>query len=131
MLRIDPTQGEFRVVFGATATSPNEIAILSRSVIRILSELSATVEVPIEHQVNGSAPPLGDVATNAQPMFRVHSCTKKPHDSFAAVCYDGHWFWIEKSDFASKRTMSYLLVLLALADTGAKESLPVITIQAN
>ena len=31
----------------------------------------------------------------------------------------------------SKRTLAYLLVLLALADTGEKESLPVITIQAN
>jgi len=27
--------------------------------------------------------------------------------------------------------MAYLVVLLALADTGAKENLPVITIQAN
>jgi len=27
--------------------------------------------------------------------------------------------------------VSYLLVLLALSDTGAKENLPVITIQAN
>ena len=48
-----------------------------------------------------------------------------------AVCYEGQWFWIEKSDFASKGAMAYLLVLLALSDTGAKESLPVITIQAN
>ena len=43
----------------------------------------------------------------------------------------GRWFWIDKTDFRSKRTMSYLLVLLALSDTGAKENLPVITIQAN
>jgi hypothetical protein len=47
------------------------------------------------------------------------------------VCYEGRWFWIEKSDSRSKRTLAYLLILLALADTGAKENLPVITIQAN
>ena len=31
MLRLDPDQSEFKVAFGATATSPDEIAILSRS----------------------------------------------------------------------------------------------------
>ena len=59
-LGLDPTRGEFRVVFGATAAKPNEIAILSRSVIRILSELSTFVEVPVEHQVSGIAPPIGE-----------------------------------------------------------------------
>ena len=55
----------------------------------------------------------------------------KPFDPFIAVCYEGQWFWVEKSDFQSKRTLAYMLVLLALSDTGARESLPVITIQAN
>ena len=59
------------------------------------------------------------------------SSCKKPCDPFVSISHEGQWFWIEKSDFHSKRTMAYILVLLALADTGAKESLPVITIQAN
>jgi hypothetical protein len=131
ILGLDPDRREFRITFGATAASPNEIAILSRSVIRILSELSTFVEVPVEHLANGSAPDIGDQQRDANPPIRVWSGKKKPHDPFVAVCYEDHWFWIEKSDFRSKRTMSYLLVLLALADTGAKENLPVITIQAN
>lgn len=131
ILRVDPDRGDFRITFGAVASNPNEIAILSRSVIRILSELATFVDVPIEHQASGIAPPIGDQPTEGAPLFRVLSCAKKPCDPFVAVCYEGRWFWIEKSDFRSKRTLTYLLVLLALADTGAKEQLPVITIQAN
>jgi hypothetical protein len=130
-LGLDPKRNDFRVVFGATAVNPNEIAILTRSVIRILTELSTFVEVPVEHQVSGIAPPIGAEPTDGPQPFRVMSSAKKPCDPFAAVCYEGRWFWIEKSDFRSKRTLGYLLILLALADTGAKENLPIITIQAN
>ncbi len=130
-LRLDPDRKDFRVAFGAATTSPDEIAILSRSVIRILSELATHVEVPAGHQASGIAPDIGHHGQDEAPPFRVLSGCQKPHDAFAAVCYEGHWFWIEKNDFRSKRTMAYLLVLLALADTGARESLPVITIQAN
>lgn len=130
-LGLDPERRDFQVVFGATAANPNEIAILSRSVIRILSELSTFVEVPVEHLAKGSAPSFAELEPGPNPPFQVLSGPKKPPDPFVAVCYEGQWFWIEKSDFYSKRTMGYLLVLLALADTGAKESLPVITISAN
>jgi hypothetical protein len=130
-LHLDPDAREFKVVFGATAENPKEIAILSRSVIRILSELSTFVDVPPEHLASGIAPPIGEAEGEAGPEFRVLSSDKKPCDPFVAVCYEGHWFWVEKSDFKSKRTLGYMLVLLALADTGAKEGLPVITIQAN
>lgn len=130
VLRLDPDQTDFRVVFGAVAANRNEIAILSRSIIRVLSELATFVEVPIEHQVRGIAPEIGAVDED-RPLLQVHSGAKKPCDPFVAVCYEGHWFWIEKNDPRSKRTLAYLLILLALADTGAKEHLPVITIQAN
>jgi hypothetical protein len=130
-LGLDPTRNDFRVVVGAAAANPGEIAILTRSVIRILSELSTFVEVPVEHQVSGIAPPIGEEPAAGPPPFRVLSGPRRPCDPFAAVCYEGRWFWIEKSDYRSKRTLGYLLVLLALADTGAKENMPVLTIQAN
>jgi hypothetical protein len=131
ILGLDPDRSDFRVVFGAMAKDANEIAILSRSVLRILSELSTYVDVPVEHLATGRAPDFGDLDPGPRPPLHVFSGPERPHDPFAAVCHEGHWFWIEKSDTLSKRTMTYLLVLLALSDTGAKESLPVITISAN
>jgi hypothetical protein len=131
MLRLDPDRRDFRIVFGATAASPNEIAILSRSAFRILVELASYVEAPVEHQVRGIAPPIGVQSSGEPQPLRVLSGCKKPCDPFVAVCYEGHWFWVEKTDFHSKRTLNYILILLALADTGTKENLPVITIQAN
>jgi hypothetical protein len=131
ILGLDPDRRDFRVVFGAMAKDANEIAILSRSILRILTELSTYVDVPVEHLASGKAFPIGDVDIGLNAPLRILSGDQRPADAFAAICYEGHWFWIEKSDFRSKRTMAYILVLLALADTGAKESLPVITIQAN
>ena len=130
-LGLDPDQNEFRVVFGDTARNPNEIAILTRSVLRILSEMSTFVEVPPEHLAQGIAPDFGDPDCDPEPPFRVFSCSKKPADYLVAVCYEGHWFWIDKRDTRTKRTLSYLLVMLALAETGTKEGLPVVTISAN
>jgi hypothetical protein len=131
ILRLDPDSGEFRVTFGAIAANPTEIAILSRSILRILQELSTGVEVPPEHLARGIAPPIGYEPSGASELFHIHSGPTKPCDAFVAVCYEGRWFWIEKDDFATKRTLSSLLVFLALSDTGTKENLPVITIQAN
>jgi hypothetical protein len=130
-LRLDPDSRDFRVVFGGTPANPKEIAILSRSVLRVLAELSTFVEVPPPHLAKGSAPDIGFTEPPAKPPFQVLSAPLPPRDPFVSVCYDGQWFWIEKSDFRSKRTMAYVLVLLALADTGAREGLPVVTIQAN
>ncbi len=131
ILRLSPDRKDFRVVFGAIAANPNEVAILSRSAFRVLTELSGSVEVPVDHQVRGLAPGFGGAADDGRSRFHVRSGCKKPCDAFASVYYEGRWFWIDKSDFQSKRTMAYMMVLLALADTGAKENLPLITIQAN
>lgn len=131
ILKLDPNQKSFPVVFGANSTKSNEIAILSRSVIRILSELATFVEVPDEHMASGIAPDLGNPGGDNMALLRVFSSACKPTNPFISVCYEGHWFWIEKNDSQSKRTISYVLVLLALSDTGSKENLPVITIQAN
>ena len=130
-LRIDPSEREFKVVFGAAPSNPKELAILSRSVLRIMSELATQVEVPAQHIASGIALAQDETDAGGVTQFRVFSSVTKPCAAFTAVCYEGHWFWIDKTDFQSKRTIAHLLVLLALADSGTKESLPVITIQAN
>jgi hypothetical protein len=48
-----------------------------------------------------------------------------------AVPYRAKWFWIADRDLRTKRAFAFMLMLLALADTGEKESLPLITIPAQ
>jgi len=59
------------------------------------------------------------------------SSCEPPCDAYAAIHYQGYWFWIDQRDFSSKRTIAYLKVLLALADTKQKEAAPALTIRAN
>jgi hypothetical protein len=121
LLRLDPNQ----------RGGPNEITMATRSIYRVLTLLAASVQVPECHLAEGRAPPIGGDLTEESPRFTVHSGCNKPKDCFTATCYRGCWFWIDDRDAESKRVMAYLMVLLALSDTGAKEPVPFLTIQAN
>jgi len=131
LLGLDPAQRDIRVVFGATRGGPNEITMATRSIYRVLILLAASVQVPDCHLAEGRAPPLGGDLQNDRPRFTVWSGCERPKDCFTTTCYRGHWFWIDDRDSESKRTMAYLMVLLALADTGTKEAVPFLTIQTN
>jgi hypothetical protein len=63
--------------------------------------------------------------------MHVHSGTSRPKNPFAVVQYDGHWFWIDRSDLLSKRTFSFLMVIFNFAETGKPENLPLVTIPAQ
>ncbi len=131
LLRIDPNQRDVHVVFGAVRGAPNEITMATRSLYRVLGQLAVSVQVPEVHLAEGRAPPLGGDIAEERPRFTVLSGCAKPKDCFTETCYRGHWFWIDDRDAESKRVMAYLMVLLALADTGSKEPVPFLTIQAN
>jgi hypothetical protein len=131
LLHIDPNQRDIHVVFGATRGAPNEITMATRSIYRVLGLLAVSVRVPEVHLAEGRAPILGGDLAEERPRFMVWSGSMKPKDCFTATCYRGHWFWIDDRDAESKRTMAYLMIMLALADTGAKEPVPFLTIQAN
>jgi hypothetical protein len=131
LLRIDPAQQTVNVVYGVTRGPAGEVTFATRSLFHVLTVLATSVQVPHVHLAEGRAPPLGGDLGLEQPRFTVWSGPKRPKDCFIATCYRGHWFWIDDRDFESKRTMAYLMVLLALADTGTREPVPFLTIQTN
>lgn len=133
ILGLEPAQGEYRVVYGATAKAPNEIAMLTRSVFRMYTVLSTFVDVPVCHQIDGRATPVDRpaCANPDEPLVEIRSGPKPPADCFTAIRYRGHWFWVDDRSARTKRVFSFLLAFQSLADTRAREGLPVVTIQAN
>ena len=131
LLGLDPKLHDFHIVFGLHPRGPDEIAIRTRSVIRILTYLSLTVEVPPEHIKDGRAPDLGKSPVGPHPQFTAHCGSKQPADCYCAVPYEGHWFWIDHADYRAKRTFLNLKILLALANTAPKDTSPILSINAN
>lgn len=132
LLGLDPNASEFRVVYGATAASNREIAVLSRSVLLILVDLASFITVPEAHvadqRVTPTAAPESGPGGPLRPLIRVGSSLERPAEAFVAVPYRGYWFWIDDRDMPSKRVFSFMHFIFALTETGGKESLPVVTI---
>ena len=131
LLNLDPEEREFKVVLGATQAAPNEIAIQTRPVLRILSSLAQFVDVPQKHLLDGSAQPVDLGGGGENPPLRVYCSDEPPPDCFVAVPYRGCWYWVSDCDFNSKRTFIYLFVFLAHAERGSNEPLPLVTIPAG
>ena len=134
VLHLNVDTSEFKVVFGATAINDRELALQTRSLLHIMSTMAAQVEVPPEDIAQGRASPgfeaLGETDQRLR-LVRIHSSKSKPEDAYVTVPYRDHWFWVDDRDLKSKRSFAFMMMLFTLAETGEKESLPLITIPAQ
>jgi hypothetical protein len=134
-LGLDVKRNDFSVVYGAVAANDREIAILSRSVLEILTNLSSFVEVPAEHveakRVSATVAEETSEGTSVPPPMSIHSSTSRPGDAFVAIRYHNRWFWIDDRDFRSKALFTFLYFLTSLTETGVKEGAPIVTIPIN
>jgi len=132
LLGLDPQADEFSVVYGSVAANDHEIALLTRSVLEILTELSSYIDVPAadveQKQTFPSPAPEVVSGSPVAPLIRIFTSPQKPDDVFAAVPYGQDWYWIDKKDFASKRLFSFIMFLFTLTDTGEKQGAPIITV---
>jgi hypothetical protein len=133
MLGLKEDGGDFRVVYGSASSGDDEIALLTRSILEILSDISATIEVPAEHvsekRVSPTMEPTGEGIKGN--LIRILSSKEKPTDDFIAVPYRDRWFWIDDRDYQSKKLFSFLMFVMTLTETGGKEGTPVVTISAG
>ena len=130
VLGIAPEALELSLVYAAVTDSDREVAMLTRSMLEILGEVSTLVEVPQVHIAEGRTRAMPPPTEGDLPI-RIHSGPEKPHDTYAAVEYKDHWFWIDDTDFRSKRVFTFLMIMLSLAETGSTPAAPLLTVSTG
>jgi hypothetical protein len=135
ILGIKPELRELRVNYGGYSGKDDEIDMMTRSMLQIMLEFAAIVQVPEADVAQGKAGPglvdtQGAGALNGPPL-RVLVTDTPPQDAYVAAQYDRRWFWIADTDIQSKYTFGIIMLLFSIADTGVTGSAPVVTIPAN
>ena len=134
LLGIKPDLRELIVKYGGHSGRDDEIDPTTRSMLQIMLEFAAIGQVPEADVVEGKARPGAvDLRRRAaeRPTFTGLGHRYAAQDAYAAVQYDGRWFWIADTDIQSKYTFAIIMLLFSIADTGVKGLAPVVTIPAN
>lgn len=126
---------ESRLIYGSLRQRDDEVALLTRSIMEILVELSEGVEVPGQHVAEGRVRPGAPLELKADrragPAVYIHSGDGPPSDAYVSVSYRNLWFWIDDRDLGSKRVFTFLRMFSSIAETGVAPQIPVLTIPAN
>ncbi len=134
LLGLAPDANEFSLAYGTIPKDSKEIAMATRSLLEILAEASAGVEVPATDVQEGRVLKLQEKAAAAEAgigfFIHVRSSAEKPNanDVYAAIKYRRRWFWVDDRDLRSKRGMGFLMTLYTLLESGTTASPPVLTI---
>jgi len=134
LLHLSQNAEEFRLALGAVPQDDKEIAMLTRSMMEILAEASAGVEIPASDVDEGRVSKMGTPgpSSGVGPKFliRVHSSTSKPEqgEAFTVARYRNYWFWIDDRDLSSKRGLGFLMILFTLVESGPTITPPVLSI---
>jgi len=130
MLGINPEATEFNVVYGAIPRNDKEIAILTRSFLEVIVDLSADIEVPAVHvEEKRVGPTHAEQPTpNIPPLIRIRCSAERHADPFISIPYRNTYFWIDDRDLMSKKIFSFLMFVFTLVETGEKGAAPIVTV---
>lgn len=132
LLELPPSVHEFDVVSGVRNGVPTTIAVVTRSVLSILTDLGGEIAVPDEDIRSGATrPSIGLVGGEARPTIIVHATPKAPGNAYALVGYRSNKFWIDDADFDSKYALTVVQDLMALAEVPDTSHTPVVTVPAH
>ncbi|MHC4352105.1 MAG: hypothetical protein ACYS0H_05240 [Planctomycetota bacterium] len=135
LLGLASDTNEFALAYGRLPKSPGELAVLSRSIMEILLEMSTHVEVPQTDLDEGRVMPVLANSTDAPPdvasVIQVRCSEDKPTDAYVSAKYRDRWFWIDDRDPRSKGMLTFLMILFSLTETGDTSGAPLVTIPAG
>jgi hypothetical protein len=131
LLGLDRAATRFPIHFGFGSGAPGEIRMYTRSLLEILNNLAAQVEVPDGDVAAGRTYPTERSPAQLSPLPNLSVQARRlvePRGSFVKVEYRGTWYWIDDRNYRAKRVFSALLLLLNLVDKSSTGQVPVITI---
>jgi hypothetical protein len=133
LLKMPVDQQRFTLTYAPGRGAEGELSVNSRSMLQIMGAFGSYLDVPEAHLQDRSAVVAytNDSNENRAQVVRIRSGTEMPAGAFAAVQYRDHWFWIDNSDWQTKRAMTAIMFFFTLADTGTNDKLPLITIPAQ
>ncbi|MBL6080706.1 hypothetical protein JMJ56_22065 [Belnapia sp. T18] len=129
LLGLDPREREAEVAYGRARAGARQVAILTRSVLQVLYELGAQIEVSEADVARGDTRATEDGF--GERLIRVRQGPRAPADAYAAVPYRQRWFWVEQGDYRSKASFTFAYILQVLAESGRGQPTPVVTIPAQ
>ena len=129
-LKLDRTGEDVEVVFGPYFKNTRTIAMQTMSVMDILTESSAYIEVPETHVAEGRTRANRVTMANgaSRPLLRVFSSPDKPKDALVSVRSRDHWFYIDDRDIDSKKAFSFLMIIMQLTSAQQEDKGPAVTI---
>jgi hypothetical protein len=132
LLNLSPNTRTYQIVYGPSSQEGDRIPMVTRSVLGIMTDLGAQVQVPQEQIDSGSTKPtVGLIGGETRPTIIVHSGTKAPGDAYVLINYGAAVYWVERNDFDSKYAFTVVQNLMALAEADTSSKAPVVTIPAN
>jgi hypothetical protein len=132
LLRLPASAEPYLITAPGTPPGPRGIPIVMRSVLGILSDLGAEIDVPKTDVETGTTkPPIRLVGGEARPIVVIHAAKSVTGPAYAAVRYRSSRFWIDDTDFDSKYALTVVQDLMALAEETDVSHAPIVTVPAN
>jgi hypothetical protein len=134
LLGLDEAASEVTIVSGTFPENDKEIALLSRSVLQVLIDLSSYIDVPASDLAEGRV--FGLQRTPEQermfpPLLSVRCGPSAPDNAYVSVNYRNQRFWIDDRDIKSKQIFNFITIMFSLTETGTPQAAPVVTIPSR
>jgi hypothetical protein len=131
ILGLKKDQSKFTITYGGIPADDTEISVLTRSIIRVLIDLSSHVDVPEIDITEGRARADLPMAEGQVPLVKVLHSSEKPTDAYTSIRYGKTWYWVDNKDLRSKGIMTFLVMLFAIMETGTQQTAPLVTVPAG
>ena len=118
----------------ALGRSVAAIHLQTRSAYDVLRAFGAGIEIPPAHLEAGIVEPPRTSANSEERRFiTIHSSEKRPDNATVRIRFRDWWFYIDATDTQSKQAFMLLRTFIGmrLADPGAAQRAPVITVPVN